>query len=535
MENLESRMLLAAVPVISGNGITIANGDTTPDQADGTNFAWGELGGFLTRTYTIKNTGDANLTVSKPTISGVNASDFVIVSFPTRPIVPSASAVMVVKFVPAAAGARTATVDVHNDSASVADYTFDVSGKGIETISIGRGLRYGVVSAGTGDPIPNQALLSVDYSGWLRSTGVVFDRSTGFGGSHAAHDLILGVGTVISGWDRGLLGAKVGEDRVLFIPSALAYGKMGSAPAIPPNSDLIFETSVLSSESRETWTAGISFAGKAHTIANHANWAAADGTAFYSTGPAVTQNLVVDIYASGVASATGIMFTGPGAKQFTAGRITLISGHKYNIPITYTPVAGKASNAKFAISVGAQKHPAFTYDVSLHGEVLASGVALSSGVLTAEGTAANDSISLSLSKGIYALKTGKITNYFNPAEVNSIILNGGDGNDKITVNSSVTLGIRIDGGEGANTLSGGSGNDTILAGSGNDVIKGNAGNDVLTGGAGSDVLIGGAGTNTFYADDGVADTLDVAGGVNDTGKWDDPIDTILHGTLTPLV
>ncbi len=515
IEILESRTLLAAVPVISGNGTTIANGDSTPNQADGTDFAWGELGGFLTRTYTIKNTGDANLTVSKPTISGANAADFSIVSFPKRAIAANATATMVLRFAPAAAGARTATVDVHSDSTSLTDYTFDVSGSGIQTVSVGSGLRYGVVTAGTGDPITNKSLLSVDYSGWLRSTGAVFDSSSGFGGSHAAFDLILGIGAVIPGWDRGLQGAKVGEDRVLFIPAALAYGKKGSGASIPGNSDLIFETSVLSSVSMETWSAGISFAGQGHTIANHANWAVADGTAFYSTGPDVTQNLVVDVYASGVTNVTGIRFSGPGAKQFKTGNISYISGQKYNIPIIYTPVAGKSSDVKFAIFVGAQKKPAFTYDVSLHGEVLASGVTLSSGVLTAQGTAANDSISLSLSKGIYSLKFGKITNHFNAAEVNSIVLNGGAGDDKISVNSGVLLGVAIDGGEGKDTLIGGAGNDTLTAGSG------------------GDMLIGGSGTNTFYADNGVANVLDARGGTNDVGQWDADLD-IIKGVLTEL-
>ena len=56
-----------------------------------------------------------------------------------------------------------------------------------------------------------------------------------------------GVGSVITGWDQGLLGAAVGEVRKLDIPAGEGYGK-GGFPAwgIPPNGGLFFEIEVLS-------------------------------------------------------------------------------------------------------------------------------------------------------------------------------------------------------------------------------------------------------------------------------------------------
>ena len=55
-----------------------------------------------------------------------------------------------------------------------------------------------------------------------------------------------GVGSVIAGWDQGLLGA-AGEVRKLDIPAEEGYGK-GGFPAwgIPPNGGLFFEIEVLS-------------------------------------------------------------------------------------------------------------------------------------------------------------------------------------------------------------------------------------------------------------------------------------------------
>lgn len=55
-----------------------------------------------------------------------------------------------------------------------------------------------------------------------------------------------GVGGVIKGWDRGLLGAAVGESRKLDIPAEEGYGARGfPAWGIPPNGALYFEITVI--------------------------------------------------------------------------------------------------------------------------------------------------------------------------------------------------------------------------------------------------------------------------------------------------
>ncbi len=60
-------------------------------------------------------------------------------------------------------------------------------------------------------------------------------------------EFTVGVGQVIPGWDRGLIGMKVGEQRKLTIPSHLAYGS-NSLDGIPPNSDLYFEVELVHAE-----------------------------------------------------------------------------------------------------------------------------------------------------------------------------------------------------------------------------------------------------------------------------------------------
>ena len=53
-------------------------------------------------------------------------------------------------------------------------------------------------------------------------------------------EFTLGMGQVIQGWEKGILGMKVGEIRYLTVPAVMAYGDR-SLENIPPNSDLYFE------------------------------------------------------------------------------------------------------------------------------------------------------------------------------------------------------------------------------------------------------------------------------------------------------
>jgi peptidylprolyl isomerase len=92
---------------------------------------------------------------------------------------------------------------------------------------------------GSGDAIKNGQQATVQYVGVLFKNGKEFDTSWGTGKQPFA--FTLGSGQVISGWDQGVLGMKVGERRRLTIPADLAYGAQGSPPKIGPNEPLIFD------------------------------------------------------------------------------------------------------------------------------------------------------------------------------------------------------------------------------------------------------------------------------------------------------
>jgi len=101
-----------------------------------------------------------------------------------------------------------------------------------------------VMQQGEGREVKNGDNLTVHYSGYLED-GTKFDSSLDNG---APLTFQIGQGRVIQGWERGLLGMKVGEKRKITIPPELAYGSSGVGNVIPPNATLIFEVELLAIE-----------------------------------------------------------------------------------------------------------------------------------------------------------------------------------------------------------------------------------------------------------------------------------------------
>jgi peptidylprolyl isomerase len=105
------------------------------------------------------------------------------------------------------------------------------------------GLAYGDIKPGSG-PTPKQGQqVTVQYTGWLQSTGAMFDTSRQPG--RQPFQFTIGSG-VIQGWSEGVATMQVGGKRRFVIPPSLGYGAQGAAPAIPPNATLVFDIELLS-------------------------------------------------------------------------------------------------------------------------------------------------------------------------------------------------------------------------------------------------------------------------------------------------
>ncbi len=98
------------------------------------------------------------------------------------------------------------------------------------------------VTEGDGDEAVAGQTVHVHYVGVAHSTGEEFDASYNRGEPLSFR---LGTGQVISGWDQGVLGMKVGGRRRLVIPPHLGYGDRGAGGAIKPGETLIFVVDLL--------------------------------------------------------------------------------------------------------------------------------------------------------------------------------------------------------------------------------------------------------------------------------------------------
>ena len=95
---------------------------------------------------------------------------------------------------------------------------------------------------GAGIQAEKNKKVTVHYEGRLED-GTIFDASKPRG---QPFSFTIGAGQVIEGWELGVAGMKVGEQRRLTIPPNLAYGKNGAGDAIPPNATLLFDIELLS-------------------------------------------------------------------------------------------------------------------------------------------------------------------------------------------------------------------------------------------------------------------------------------------------
>jgi len=352
---------------VAGNGMLIANGDTSAAVTDLTDFGQApvnHINGQVKRTYTITNiaSSEVDLTGATPiTITGNNATDFTVSAQPSSTIAGQASVTFTVTFTPSAPGVETAQVNIASSDSTQDPFTFDIQGIGLATADGSDGLQVATIQAGAGNGAVKGQALSVLYTGSLLN-GTVFDASSLHG--NTPFTLTLGAGQVITGWDEGLVGMKVGETRTLIIPSTLGYGSSAQSK-IPANSTLVFQVQLLSISGPQ-----LGVAGSGHAIASGDSApGAADGTDF---GTAALSDSVTHTFSLSNLSSSGTLYlgstspvqiTGSGADQFTLTQPTL-SLQTGTFNITYKPTKNEASTATVTIASNDPTYPSYTFTIT---------------------------------------------------------------------------------------------------------------------------------------------------------------------------
>ena len=130
-----------------------------------------------------------------------------------------------------------------------ADYTQETENTDRQEVTVmENGLKIQIVLEGEGEEIKSGAVAHVHYTGWLYDETAPEGKGDKFDGSRDRGEPItfnLGVGRVIQGWDLGVEGMKVGEQRILTVPPELGYGERGSGALIPPGATLLFDVELI--------------------------------------------------------------------------------------------------------------------------------------------------------------------------------------------------------------------------------------------------------------------------------------------------
>ncbi len=136
--------------------------------------------------------------------------------------------------------AAAANANANANATDLSQYNADYFAEGGNYTTTPSGLKYVVVTEGTGAAPTAADIVTVHYTGRLLD-GTVFDSSVQRG-----EPASFPLRAVIPGWTEGLQLMKTGGTTVFYIPSNLAYGEMGTPGGpIGPNSDLIFEVQLL--------------------------------------------------------------------------------------------------------------------------------------------------------------------------------------------------------------------------------------------------------------------------------------------------
>lgn len=96
------------------------------------------------------------------------------------------------------------------------------------------------LTQGTGAEAKSDSIVTVDYTGAVAATGVIFQSSLDSG-----QQATFSLDEVIPGWKEGMVGMKEGGVRRMIIPAEKAYGATPpEGSGIPANAALVFDVTL---------------------------------------------------------------------------------------------------------------------------------------------------------------------------------------------------------------------------------------------------------------------------------------------------
>jgi FKBP-type peptidyl-prolyl cis-trans isomerase len=91
-----------------------------------------------------------------------------------------------------------------------------------------------IIKEGSGRTPKSGEVVICEYVGTLKEGGDQFDSSRDRG---KPLTFMIGIGSVIKGWDEGIMEMKLGEVATLEVSADYGYGADGAGDKIPPNAD----------------------------------------------------------------------------------------------------------------------------------------------------------------------------------------------------------------------------------------------------------------------------------------------------------
>ena len=330
-------------------------------------FGNSNLGTPVVKTFTVRNTGTANLSGLAVSCSGTHASDFTLGALGATTLAPEASTTFTVTFTPAAAGSRSAALEIASNDASENPFVINLGGTGVvipapeivveEPVGANRldgaaALDFGYSSIGT----PVIKTVTVRNTGTLDLTGLAVTRS----GTNTSDFVLsaLGATTLAAGAETTFT--------VTFTPAAA--GSRSAALQIASND---------SDENPFDITLGgtgvVGLLAPEIVVEEPLDTVLVDGAAALAFGNSNIGTPIiktVTIRNTGTADLTGLAVSNSGtnASDFAVsalGSTTLAPGADTSFTMTFTPAAAGSRSASLQIaSNDADENP---FDITLDG------------------------------------------------------------------------------------------------------------------------------------------------------------------------